>query len=223
MKIANLKNKAFIFNNWRYFTTTAENIKLGSYGNKIVSLANANYLAVIRTIDLDGVDIDKVEPISFDFSKVKKGDFKFASPIKVVDINANADYEGLKSGNLVLLKFSINMGTLLDILNSKTQEAEKAIKELKKLKRPRLVNQIFSVVSAELASKLSASTSLKAKSNVNGIDISGEIGGSMSNASIVKLSEGTVFAYGLLEPIFQKPKAQAQMIETFAPDQQGIG
>ncbi len=218
-----LKNNTFIFNNWNYFTASSEDVKLGSYGEKRVSIVKPNYLSVHRNMNLDGVDVHTVDPISFDFTKTSQGDFELSVPIHAADIQLEANYENFKSGRLVLLKFSTNLGTTMDLFNADTTQSKRAIEELRKMKRPRIVNQLFVVVSAEFASKFKAGMILSAKTKLEKLEISGLLGGESSSETTLTLSQGTVLAYGLLQPIFPKPKATARRIDNVMPDQQGIG
>ena len=218
-----LKNKTFIFNNWNYFTASSEDVKLGSYGEKRVSIVKPSYLCVHRNMNLDGVEVHTVDPISFDFSKTHHGDFELSVPIYAADVQLEANYENFKSGKLVLLKLSTNLGTTMDLFNAATLQSQQAIGELKKMKRPRIANQVFVVVSAEFASKFKAGLILTAKTNIDKLEISGALGGGSSSENTLTVSQGTVLAYGLLQPIFPKPKASAMRIDKVMPDQQGMG
>lgn len=223
MKIAKLKNKSLEFNHWSYYLASAENLTLGSYGDKKMSLVKPSYLLKYYDLDLSDAEITSVDEIKLDLSKTSKGDFNLAADAKVADGNLGVSYDNFKEGKLVLMKFAISLGEIKDCFNSSNAKSKKAIQELIKLKNPRIVNQIFVIVSAEFASSMSNNTEFKIKTNVKGIDIepSGNISG--QSTSKISISKGTVFAYGLLEPIFKRPKEKATQIEKLAPDQQGFG
>lgn len=222
MKIAILKNKTFVFNHWSYFLASAENLTLGSFGDKKTPIGKPNYLLKYYELDFSNAEIDSVEQIKLDLSKTAKGDFSVSADAIVADGNIGVSYDNFKEGNLVLMKFSISLGAMKDRFNSSSSDSKKAIQELIKLKKPRIVNQIFVIVSAEFASSISNVAEFKIKTNVKGIDFipSGEHTG--KNEKKISISKGTVFAYGLLEPIFKKPKEKATEIEKLAPDQYGI-
>lgn len=222
-QIAILKNNCLVFNKWSYFLASAENLKLGSYGSKMTPLLKPNYLLKHYDLDLSAAKIDCVKKIDLDLSSMSKGDFKVGADAKVADGNLGVTFENFKDGKLVLMKLSVSLGEIRDCINASNPQAIKAIQELVSIKNPRIVNQIFVIISADFASKMTLSTGIKIKSNVKGIDIELEAEHSGKRSSKISISEGTVFAYGMLAPVFGKPKAQATQIETFTPDQFGNG
>jgi len=223
MSNAILKNKTLVFNHWSYFLASAENVTLGSYGEKKTPVGKPNYLLKERDFDLSGVLINSVEKIKLDVSKTKKGDFSLSGNAKAADGNVGVSYDNFKNASLVLMKFSISLGETRDLFNSDNNKSKTAIKELKVMKKPRIVNQVFVIVSADFADSISNSFDFKLKATAKGIEAT--LSGNHTGTSTTKLtiSAGTVFAYGLLEPVFQKPKATADKISTFTPDQFGIG
>jgi hypothetical protein len=223
MKIATLKNKTLVFTHWSYFLASAENVTLGSYGEKKTPIGKPNYFLKHRDFDLSGAEISSVEEIKLDVTKTKKGDFHLAADAKVAGGNVGVSYDNFKEGKLVLMKFGISLGEVKDCFNSTAEKSKKAIQELKGMKKPRIVNQVFVIVSAEFARNISTSAEFKIKSTIKGIDIEPGIKHTGETNVKISISPGTVFAYGLLEPVFKKPKATATEIEKFTPDQFGIG
>jgi hypothetical protein len=223
MKVAVLKNKTLVFNHWSYFLASAENVTLGSYGEKKTPVGKPNYLLKERDFDLSGAEINSVEEVKLDVSKTRKGDFELAANAIVAGGNVQLTYDNFKEGKLVLMKFSVSLGEVKDIFNSSAEKSKKAIRELRDMKKPRIVNQVFVIVSAEFARSISTTVNFKIKATIKGIDIEPSGSHTGSSKSKVSISSGTVFAYGLLEPVFKKPKAKATEIEKFTPDQFGIG
>ena len=219
MKTAKIKNRAFIFNNMRYFTTQAENISLAAYGEKIRRITGISYILVERVLKLDGVEIDRVDAITFDFRSVRKGDLEFGVPLKAADLSGGVAYEDFRSRNVVLLKLSLKAGILKDILHADTPDARKAMDHLKTTRNARVVNHVFVVVSAALASRLDARGDLNAASRTGGIELYTKVGGAVQSESSMELSKGTVLAYGLLRPVF----GDSGEIVRFVPDHPGIG
>lgn len=219
MKTAKIKNKAFIFNNIRYFTTQAENIRLAAYGEKIRRMPGVSYILVERAMKLDGVEIDKVDAITFDFRSVRKGDLEFGVPLKSADMSAGVEYEDFRSRNVALLKLSLKVGILKDIFHADTSEAKQALEVLRQLRYPRIVNHVFVVVSAELANRLNTRGDLSAATTKGGIDLFTKLSGELQSESSMELSKGTVLAYGMLRPVF----SETGHILRFTPDHPGIG
>jgi hypothetical protein len=219
MQTAKIKNRAFIFNNIRYFTTQAENISLAAYGEKIRRMTGVSYVLVERAMNLEGAEIDRVDAITFDFRSVRKADLEFGVPLKAADMSAGIGFEDFRSRNVVLLKLSLKTGVLKDVFSAGTPESKRALEYLRTAKTPRVVNHVFVVVSAALANKLSARGDLNATSRTGGIDLYAKVGGELLSESTMVLSKGTVLAYGMLRPVF----TETGEILRFVPDHPGIG
>jgi hypothetical protein len=220
MAQAVIKDKVFKYNKINYFRAGSENLKLGDYGEKQTPNGKSNYLHVYDNLKLDHFTVFSAGPIEIDFEKSTKVGFNIAFPVKVVEAGVNVSYDSLKSGKVQLMKFYIKAGKqLADEINASPE----MITGLKSLKKERFVNQIFVVMEAQMAKKVSSTTGLKVSTIGNIMNIEGELAGGGGNNTVVKLAAGTVFAYGLVAPNWNKPKKQATHVTTFKPDQQGIG
>lgn len=211
---ARLKDNHFLFKGARYFSTKAENIHLGTYGRKATPLLSPNYLDPNRRFKFKDTMVERVEPISITIENTTDFNANIAGKIKVVDGEVSVDVNKFGTAELVVIKFHILSGPLMDAFNSDSTE----LKRLKKIRNARIANQVFVVVSAEMARKVTSATELSAKTIDGTVKITGSV--NTSNDTTISFSEGTILAYGLVKPIWDKQK---EKIERMVTDQQSFG
>lgn len=212
---AKLNDRVFIFKGTRYFSAGAENIQLGTYGRKTGSPLTASRLDADWRFQLENALIERVEPISIDLETKNALKVKIEVGLKVTDGSGEITAEKIANSSLVVIKFHILSGPLSEAFNRNKAELQK----LNNIKRnARIANQIFVVVSAETASKMTAAINLQAKTVGDNV----EIVGSLANESETKITiaAGTTLAYGLVQPLWMKNKLQ---IESLRTDQHGPG
>lgn len=211
---ARLKDNHFLFKGARYFSTKAENIQLGTYGRKATPVLSPNYLDPSRRIKFNDTMVERVEPISITIENVADFNANIAGKLKVADVNASVDINKLGTAELVVIKFHILPGLLQDAFNANATE----LNRLKNIRNARIANQVFVVVSAETARKVTSATELSAKTINGTVKISGTV--DTSNDTSISFSEGTTLAYGLIKPIWDRDKRK---IENMVTDQQSFG
>ena len=212
---AKLTDKVFIFKGTRYFSAGAENIQLGTYGRKSISPIAASRLDAAWRFQLDNALIERVEPISIELETKKSLNAKTDVGLKAADGSGDITIEKFRDSSLVVIKFHILSGPLSEAFNKNTPE----LKKLNDIKRnSRIANQIFVVVSAETARKMTSAINLQAKTVGNNIEIVGSL--ENMNETKISIAAGTTLAYGLVQPVWMKNKLQ---IESLRTDQHGPG
>ncbi len=213
---AKLNDRVFVLKGVRYFTAGSENIRLGSYGSKTASPVKPNRLNPSFHLNIPSSYIDRVEPIQIELETTKALKGQVDAGMKVADGSAAVTYNAIQSGSLVVIKFNIAEGILREVLNKNSIDL-KRFAEIKT--RPRIVNQIFVVVSAETASKISAASELHVESKEGSLSVSGS-SDTVNNMKIV-LAANSTLAYGLLKP--QWPRGNKSFVTVFQPDDHGLG
>jgi hypothetical protein len=182
------------YNGFDYFRGNAENIKLGSYGEKKKPLTKTNYLEVQAT--LPAANMPKIQNaliVKIDYASQNKNDF-FASinVSKVFGMSTDAAWDSLKAGKLKLVKFTIdNTHMTTDVNNSPA-----ALNRIRDYGGDaRVVNQVFVVLKASEASLVTSGGSLDVTIAGNSLKVT--VGG--TSGQYVTLAPGSTFAYGLLK------------------------
>ena len=196
MPTATIKKKYLSYANRKYFTSGAEDIVLGSYGRKRVSLSRPNYMEPFDEIRLRKASIERATKIDLNTKRSDKKELNVAAgKTGVVGGKGNLS-RGLESkANLVLVKMTIDTK---DLLRSLANDRE-AVEYLKKQgAKARICNEVFIVVSAEMAQTITHSVGVEVSGSNGAIDAS--VGGSSSGSRSdeLKISRGTTLSYGLL-------------------------
>lgn len=203
-----LRRTALVVNRKRYFRSGAEKLSLGTYGNKEVGALKANNLFPYGTLEIASEKIQEVGPFNFDFSNTSKVEAAFDANTLAAEGKLELSYENVKSGSLVFVQFSIEAGNLINTINKDTQ----ALHFLKAFKRPRIVNTIFVVISAELARNLSKAGSFSIKSNKNLVEITAKINGAQSKEEKIILPPKSTIAYGMVNPSWDANNEKVKMV-----------
>lgn len=222
-----VKNNHLHFNGANYFRGKSENIVLGSYGEKRRPIFGVNRLEVEEHIDPNLFDIREPATATIDFSTTRKGDFTegLDGTFKGVDfdISIRQMWDRFQSGNLVLVKFAVDLGPLKRAVN----RDRRAIAFLKRLakSRARIVSEVWVVTSAQLAEKLNRAQSIKASGKRGKIHI--QVAGTASQdvTTNLTLSKGTTFAYLLarIDKWDKKLRKRRKRIIDLDEDQFGPG
>lgn len=197
MAKARVKHNRLHFNGKNYFRGSSESLQLGSYGEKRTPIFGMNFLEEEGELrDLDSSNIEATV-VDIDYDQTRTTDFfrEDSGKIKGVDVSGGAIFSrnSFQEADLKLLKLEMNHGDLEDALNSD----EDAVDDLKSMGgRARVVSAIWTVISADLAERITSSGGTSSKVKLEGTG-SGEqkltLNGN-TNVS-VKLEEGTTFAY----------------------------
>jgi hypothetical protein len=217
-----VKKDEFKYGGIRYFRGKAENVRLGSYGEKKTPVGQANYLAVEKNIKnehFEGSIVKTAGPVSIDWDKVSEAELEAGGSVKYIKAGGKATLtrKAAKSAKLKLVKFFVNAGALKGVLN---KEADGARNYLAKEGRDgRVAGEVWVVMEAELAEKVTTGGSLNAKASDGGLAVSVGGSGSSTTTTTITIAADTTFAYLLFKPKFDKDKKK---IEDLEDDQSGF-
>ena len=205
----------------RYFRRNAPDVAVGSYGAKKQPATQANYLAVDGNIKYDLLDgkIKKQAPVEVDWARESQADI--GVDVKYYFIaggTAKFTHQKAVEAHLKLVRFSIGAGDLENLLN---KEANKVRQELKEEGNDaRVCTSVWVVMDGKLAEKFNTSATLGVSgTTADGLTITANGGGTWSGSEKIKLSPGTVFAYGL----HKVKKWDGDKVEDLEDDWQSLG
>jgi hypothetical protein len=201
MKNVVVKENHLTFGGVAYFRAHAEEVEIGSIGEKRKPLFKQNYLEVKDRLLVPEENIVIATEAEIDFINTSKKSFKLKAAAIIegvpVKLGGDAVFDRLRSGELKLVKFSIANNDLKKLANNSSQQLESIIHWGKKA---RLAHQIFVVIEAELANAFSRNINVGLAAGVTGLEARLDAGFGASGATTVTLSKGTCFAYLLLKP-----------------------
>ena len=195
-----VKENHLTFGGVTYFRGHAEEIEIGSIGEKRTSLMKQNYLEVKDRIQVPQINVVKATVVNIDFNKTSKSAFNVmvSAIIKGVPakLDGDASFEKMRSGELKLVKFSV-------LNNDMKKEANNSPEKLQALiewgKDARIVHQVFVVIEASLAYQFEKNVNVELSAGIKGLEAKVGGGGSGSGATTVQISKGTCFAYLLVK------------------------
>jgi len=209
MKNVVVKENHLTFGGVSYFRAHAEEVEIGSIGEKRTPLFKQNYLEIKDRLIIPEGNIVSATETEIDFTHTSKKAFKLKSSAIVegapVKLSGDAVFDRLRSGDLKLVKFSIINNDLKEIANNSANELE-SLKHWGK--RARLAHQVFIVIEADLANEFSRNINVGLSAGVNGLEASLDTGFGASGTTTVSLSKGTCFAYLILKIEWNKNKGK---------------
>lgn len=208
-----IKDSHIKLNGIGYFRGNAENVQIGSHGDKKAPITSMNYLDVDGTIPRDKLGtVESVLVLTIDATKTSKTDLfgKLSDVSEVFGVSADAAWEKVKSQKLKLVKFVFNNGQIKKAAN----QSQKVLESLKdRGKGARIANQVFVVMTAEMAETFSRSTSIDASATDGKVKLTAKGGTSSSGNAQYTLSKGSTFAYGLVKIDWDKGKDKIDSLE----------
>jgi hypothetical protein len=224
MATATVRDNHLLYNGIRYFRANSEEVELGSYGEKRTPLFGANYLEIYKNLPFEKLDVEEAVIVDIDFTHTTEHDFSAKGSLEIVGIGAKLSagqtYSKLRSGELKLVKFSVKRGDVVDAINA----SPNARTQLDTLGNDaRIAHQIFVVMEAKLAEKTASATDFGVSASKGDIQLELKGGVKSSGDSTVILSEGSTFAYLLLEPVWDSAsKKKRQKVVSGKDDQWGL-
>jgi hypothetical protein len=225
--MANVKVKEnhLTFGGVSYFRGHADDVDLGSIGEKRTPIAKQNYLEVKDRIPIGLLTKVKSTVVEIDFDKDSKSAFNTAIKAIVkgvpVGINASATFSKLSSGELKLVKLSVSNNEMM-------KAANKAREKVKYLinwgNDARIAHQVFIAMDAEYARHFDNDVSVTLSGEAGKMEATVSGGVSASGTTTVKLGKGTCFAYLLAKIDWDaKQKKNKSKIVDLDDDQWGFG
>lgn len=216
-----VKNNAFMYNGVRYFRGKAENIRLGSFGQKKTPLTQANYLQVHNQVapgNLSKVKVHFSGPYSIDWNKVSNTDIGAnVTFIKNNGAKGSLSREAAKSANLKLVKIHMNKGTIVNLLNKHAGAARNYLAN--EGNDGRVVGEVWVVMEGNLASQVTTSGSVSASGSQGGIKVDIKAGGSSNKTTSITLPPESTFAYLMYK--VKKWKDKKTVVVDLEDDQHG--
>jgi hypothetical protein len=195
-----VKDNHLNFGGVTYFRGHAEEVEIGSYGEKRTPITKMNYLEVKGRIPVKKIDVAKSTVVDIDFSQTSKSAFNtnvFAIVQGVpVKFSGGTTFDKLKKGELKLVKFSV-------LNNDMEKAANNSPKALDKLidygNDARIAHQVFVVMEASLATKFDNNVTADLSVGAGALQATVNGSHSKSGETTVKINAGTGFAYLLLK------------------------
>ncbi|MCA9700810.1 MAG: hypothetical protein KC431_25000 [Myxococcales bacterium] len=192
-----------------YFRGHAEEVELGSIGEKRTPLTSMNYLEVKDRIPAGKISRVKSVLVDIDFASSTKSAFgiKLAVPINGVPVSLGAStaYSKLQSGELRMVKFSVDNNVMKNAANASSAR----LKDLAKWGNDaRIAHQLFVVMSGEIATAFSNNTNVELGVGASGLEATANVATGGTRQTTVQIAAGTCFAYLLLKIDWNKGKTQ---------------
>lgn len=226
-----IKNNHIRFDGKDYFRGGAEDVQIGSYGEKKTPLFKANYLEVQSRLPPDKLRIRQAVDATIDVSKsdnfsvgVKAQAAGTIDGVPVeVSVDEKATMQRIREGHLRLVKLVMDNEDVRTAVNG-TPEV------LDRLRGygpdARIVHQVFVVMDARLFQSLTASGSMtvSGSAEIDGIKITAtqSVSAGTTRSTTVTLSRGSVFAYGLVAIDWNKSGLKKTNIKKLSDDQWGL-
>lgn len=191
-----VKENHLTFGGVAYFRGHAEEVEIGSIGEKRTPLTKQNYLEVKDRIPVPNIDVTKATVVDIDFTKTSKSAFDTAVSALIkgvpVTFSGDASFEKLKSGDLKLVKFSVSTNDMMKAANSSPQKLQSLIEWGNDA---RIAHQVFIVMEASLANQFDNNVTVDLSVGAKGLEAKVGGSGSASGTTTVQISKGTCFAY----------------------------
>jgi hypothetical protein len=219
-----VKENHLTFGGVAYYRAHAEEVEIGSIGEKRKPLFKDNYLEVKDRVLVPEKNIIKATVAEIDFTKTTKSAFKLKAKAVIDGVPANLDgdavFNKLRSGDLKLVKFSISNNDMKDAIN----QSPEAIESLKFWdRRARVALQVFIVIEAKLAEAFNKDINIGLSAGVSGLKA--EVGANFASngTTSLTLSKDTCFAYLIAKVRWDaKKKSERQKIVDLDDDQWGL-
>ncbi|MEN8225539.1 MAG: hypothetical protein ABFS05_09300 [Bacteroidota bacterium] len=219
-----VKEAHLTFGGVAYFRAHAEEVEIGSIGEKRKPLTKQNYLEVKDRVQVPEKEIIQATVTEIDFNKTSKSAFNLnaSAIIKGVPVKLDSDavFRKLKAGELKLVKFSISNNDMKRAMNNSPQKLQDLIAWGN---NARVVLQVFVVIEAKLADEFTRDMGIGISAGIKGLEA--EVGGcfAASGSSRITLSQGTCFAYLLAKPDWdaRKKKDRTRVVD-LDDDQWGL-
>jgi len=217
--VVEIKNKFLKFGNLKYFRAHAEQVQLGSIGEKRKSPLFKNYLEVEDRIQIPETKIIEATTADIDYNKTKKTSFNtdVSAIVKGVPVKMKGGltFQKLKSGDLRLVKFGVMNNDLLRLANNSPAQ----LNALRRWgKKARIACQVFIVIEAKLAEEFVRGGNVEISAGVKGLEVKVGADHNSSGSTTVSLSKDTCFAYLLAEAEWEN-----NVIVDLDYDQHGVG
>ena len=219
-KNVDLSNNAFKYGKVKYWRGKAENVRLGSYGEK---KTNGKYLAVEAHMKAKHFEtkVEVAGPFKINFKDFKKK--TLGGKIRYLKAGGSGalSWEKAKKGKLKLMKFFLTEKNLKSALNKKADGALNGL--IKEGGDGRVVSEIWVVVEASFGEEIRRAGGFSASYNGKTLELRGRAKSSSTHRNAIQLAPGTTFAY-LMHKVkkWKKKKGKKVGVDNMEDDQPGM-
>jgi hypothetical protein len=193
-----VKDNHLHFNGVNFFRGNADNVQLGSVGEKKTPATQENYLQVEENIPLKKLKINKVTVLTLNGAQLSGADIGGSIEVDGLGkLSASAVASKLKEDTLKLVKIDVLPHDIVSAAN----QSPKALDALIQCgHRGRIAHQVVTVMDARSAEivRRGVSFSLEPVDGGPGLTVKG--GAGSTDIETVRINSGSTFAYLLLEP-----------------------
>lgn len=219
-KEVDLSKTAFKYGKMKYWRGKAENVRIGSYGDKKV---NGKYLAVDAHMKTKHYEarLDVAGPFTVNFEKFNRKSLGASVRYLTTRGTGSLSWEKAKKGNLKLMKFFLTEKNLRKALNGKANGAFKGL--VKEGNDGRIVSEIWVVVEASLSEDITKAGGFTAQYKGGTLFLRGRAKSSSTHKNALELAPGTTFAY-LMHKVkkWNKKKGEKVGVADLEDDQPGM-
>lgn len=202
MAEVNITASSFKYGTITYFRGKAENVEMGSYGEKKTPFGGAPYLSVQNKVKSEYLNgrVKFATRCEIDWSKQSQAAVE-ANDISYFGLGVkgavSGSYSKAKSASLDLVKLAIDEGPLKTMLNNDASGARNFLRD--EGGDGRIVPEIWVVMEAKLAEHFQTSGSISVSGTVNGVSADITASGGSQGTQTITISKGSTFAYLLFK------------------------
>jgi hypothetical protein len=202
-----IKANHFKYGGVKYFRGKAENVEIGSYGEKKSPLDGANYILIQNRITVENVALAKVRVATvatIDWSRESRTDVEAHGGIKFFTASGSAavsgSYSKAKSAKLRLVKLVFDLGPLKNTINDHAKGARNYLKA--EGNGGRVVHEAWVVMEASLANHFETATSVTVSGSGSAavtVKATAKVSNTSTKTESITISKGTTFAYAMVK------------------------
>jgi hypothetical protein len=188
-------------NGRKYFRGNAENVEVGSFGQKKDPIGPDAYLAVQNRVKSDclGNRVRYLGSVGVDWAKVTQADLEANGSVKLFGLQGeravNASYAEVKNSKFQLAGFAIDEGPLKAMLNTDADGARAFLAA--EGGDGRIASEVWVVMEAQLSEHFATSAAYAVSASVAGVGLDVVAKGGSQGTEKITLSRGSTFAYML--------------------------
>lgn len=207
-----VKDNHLNFGGVTYFRGHAEEVEIGSYGEKRSPWTKMNYLEVKARIPVDKIDVATSTIAEIDFAQTTRSSFgaQVVALISGVPVKLKGDvtFDKLQKGELKLVKFSVMVNTMKAAAN----KSPVVLEDLRNFgNNARIAHQVFVVIEEKVATVFDNNARVGLSGGVGAIKAT--VDHSTKGVTTVDISAGTSFAYLLAKIDWGKKKEEIEDLD----------
>jgi hypothetical protein len=189
----------FEYGNMKYFRRNAQNLRIGTFGEKKDSVTAAGYVDAQGNVKPEHLAsrVQRKSSVGFDWSKTSKAAAEANGPLKVFgidsDVAVSLSYEKVKSGKYRLISFGMDENPLKNMLNRDANVARNYLAD--EGNDGRIVSEVWLVADVELTESFDTAGSVTFAANGDGLKVTAS--GGRNGTQTIHMTPNATFAYKL--------------------------